>query len=139
MTAQAPQRFSMLSRIHNEKEYKLVMQTIEALLEKATHSGGFHRLGKADAALLEKLSQLAGQHEDRVLRIMPIRPRSLSEAIELRRAERKLTQAELARLLGVGAPKLSQILSGKRRADVAFLKAVHRKLKLDAEFILESV
>jgi antitoxin component HigA of HigAB toxin-antitoxin module len=129
----------MLSRIHNEKEYKLVTLSIEGLLEKATRSGGFHKLGHSDITMLEKLSQLAEQYEDHVLRIMPIRPRTLGEAIELRRAERKLTQAELARLLGVGAPKLSQILSGKRRADVAFLKAVHRKLKLDAEFILKNV
>lgn len=127
----------MIKRIRTEKEYALVMKSVEGLLEKATRRGGFHRLSPPDAALLEKLSTLAEAYEDNVLRVMPIRPRTLGEAVEFRRLERKLTRAGLAKLLGIGPPKLSQILSGKRRADVAFLKAVHRKLNLDAEFVLD--
>lgn len=127
----------MIRKIRSEKEYTLVMKSIEALLDKATRMGGFHRLPATDASLLEKLSGLAEAHEDKVMRVMPIRPRTLREAIELRQVERKLTQAGLAKLLGIRPPKLSQILSGKRKADVAFLKAVHRRLQLDAEFVLE--
>ena len=127
----------MIKRIRSEKEYELVMKSIEGLLSKATTLGGFHRLSTADAALLEKLSLLAEVYEDKNLHLMPLRPRTLREAIEIQRTQRKLTQAGLAKLLGIRPPKLSQILSGKRKADVAFLKAVHRKLKLDAEFVLE--
>lgn len=127
----------MIRKIRSEKEYTLVMKSIEALLDKANRMGGFHRLPTADTALLEKLSTLAEGYEDNVMRIMPIRPRTLREAVELRQRERKLTQAGLAKLLGIRPPKLSQILSGKRKADVAFLKAVHRRLHLDAEFVLE--
>lgn len=128
---------NMMTRISTEKQYTAVMKTVEGLLDKATRAGGFQRLGSKDYALLKDLTRLAETYEDSVLTIMPIRPRTLEEAVELRRKERKLTQVELAKILGIGAPKLSQILSGKRRADVSFLKAVHRKLNIDADFILK--
>lgn len=126
----------MMTKIKTEKQYNAVMKTIEGLLEKATKIGGFHKLNRAEAKMLADLSKIAETYEDNVLELMPIRPKSLTEAVELRRLERKLTQAELAKTLGIGAPKLSQILSGKREPDVAFLKAVYKKLRIDPEFIL---
>lgn len=51
--------------------------------------------------------------------------------------ERKLKQKELARLLGVGEPKLSQIMSKKRKPDVAFLKAAHKLLGIDGNVLLD--
>jgi HTH-type transcriptional regulator / antitoxin HigA len=127
----------MMTKIKTEKQYKAVMKTIDALLDKATKSGGFHKLAKEEAAMLNTLSRLAENYEDNVLELMPIRPKTLTEAVEFKRIERKLTQAELAKTLGIGAPKLSQILSGKREPDVVFLKAVHKKLRIDADFILD--
>ncbi|WP_158856447.1 helix-turn-helix domain-containing protein [Lunatibacter salilacus] len=47
-----------------------------------------------------------------------------------------MNQAKLAMELGMGAPKLSQILSGKREPDVDFLTAIHQKLHIDAAFLL---
>lgn len=127
----------MITQIRSQKEYDLVMKSVEALLRKATRLGGFHRLPADDAVLLGRLSRLAEAYEDKVMRVMPVQPRTLQEAISLRQRERNLTQAALAKLLGIRPPKLSQILSGKRKADVAFLKAVHRKLNLDAAFVLD--
>lgn len=126
----------MVSKIRTDKEYKAAMTTIESLLEKATKKGGFHELAKDEAAMLSNLSRLVEAYEDNTLMLMPIRPNTLQEAIELKRAERKLTQAKLAEVLGIGAPKLSQILNGKRDPDIAFLKAVHEKLEIDAKFLL---
>lgn len=126
----------MLTRIRTEKEYEAAMKTIESLLEKATVKGGFHELAKDEAAMLSNLSKLAEDYEDTALMLMPIRPKTLQEAVEFKMAERKLTQAKLAKTLGIGAPKLSQILTGKREPDIAFLKAVHEKLNIDAEFLL---
>jgi HTH-type transcriptional regulator/antitoxin HigA len=126
----------MFRKIKTEKEFKAVNQTIEALLSKATKIGGFHKLVKRESDMLSNLSKLAEDYEDNILGLMPIKPKSLKEAVELKRMERKLTQVKLAKTLGIGAPKLSQILSGKREPDVDFLKAVHKKLKIDADFIL---
>lgn len=57
--------------------------------------------------------------------------------IELKMYERKLKQKELAKLLGIGEPKLSQILSKKRKPDVAFLKAAHERLGIDGNVLLQ--
>lgn len=126
----------MLTRIRTDREYKAVMKTIETLLTKVTTTGGFHMLPKDESAMLEKLSKLAEAYEDNTMHLMPIKPKTLQEAVEFKMAEQKLTQARLAKKLGIGAPKLSQILTGKREPDVTFLKAVHKKLNIDAEFLL---
>jgi HTH-type transcriptional regulator / antitoxin HigA len=126
----------MLTKIKSEKEYKAVMKTIDSLLDKATARGGFHRLAKNEQAMLAMLSKRAEAYEDNTLKLMPIKPKTLQEAVEFKMAERKLTQARLAKTLGIGAPKLSQILTGKREPDVTFLKALHKKLNIDAEFLL---
>jgi HTH-type transcriptional regulator/antitoxin HigA len=126
----------MLAKIRNEREYKVTMKTIESLLNKATKAGGFHKLSTDEAAMLADFSKLAETYEDNVLKLMPIKPKTLQEAIEFKMAEQKLTQAKLAKKLGIGPPKLSQILTGKRQPDVTFLKAVHKKLNIDAEFLL---
>ena len=126
----------MLNRIRSVKEYKAVMKTIESLLAKATSLGGFHLLPKEESTMLAKLSKLAEAYEDNAMHLMPIKPKTLQEAIVFKMTEQKLTQSRLARKLGIGAPKLSQILTGKREPDVFFLKAVHKKLNIDAEFLL---
>ena len=65
-------------------------------------------------------------------------PKTISEMVELKRFQLKLTQAALADMLGLGKPKLSQILSGKREPDVPFLKAVYKKLDIDPGFLLDN-
>jgi len=62
--------------------------------------------------------------------------RGFQEAVEFKRTERMLTRDKLARKLGIGTPKLSQIMSGNRDPDFRFLKAVH-KANIDAEFLLQ--
>jgi HTH-type transcriptional regulator / antitoxin HigA len=126
----------MLTKIRSEKEYQIVMKTIESLLEKATAKGGFHELSKDESEMLAQLSKIAESYEDETLDLMPIRPNSLKQALELKMAELEINQAALAALLGIGAPKLSQIMNGKREPDLTFLKAAHQKLHLDAAFLL---
>lgn len=126
----------MLTKIRSDKEYQIVMKTIESLLEKATAKGGFHELSKDESEMLAQLSKIAESYEDETLDLMPIRPNSLKQALELKMAELEINQAALAALLGIGAPKLSQIMNGKREPDLTFLKAAHQKLHLDAAFLL---
>ena len=114
----------MITRIRTAKDYKLIMRSIEDILQAATKKGGFHKLSKEESAMLAKLSKLAEGYEDGDLQLMPIKPKTIQEAVEFKRAEKKLTRASLAKKLGIGAPKLSQIMSGKREPDVSFLKAL---------------
>ena len=66
-------------------------------------------------------------------------PKSITEMVELKMFEKKINRVGLAAILGIDTPKLSQILNGKRQPDIRFLKAVHEKLGIDGNFILEAV
>jgi len=57
----------------------------------------------------------------------------------LKMFENKLAQTKLASEIGIGQSKVSEILSGKRKPDLPFLKGVHKVLKIDASFLLEHV
>ena len=128
----------MINKIRNEKQYRQIMAIIEGYLQKATDGGGFHALSQQEADELEKLSLLAEQYEDEEMKLMPM-PVTLSAVVEAKKEELGVTQKGLAAILGIGAPKLSQILNGKRDPDVGFLKSLHQKLGIDGNFILDKV
>ena len=66
-------------------------------------------------------------------------PKTISEIVELKMFEKKLNRVSLAKMSGIVAPELSQILNNKREPDLPFLKALHEKLGVDGNFILERV
>lgn len=121
--------------ITSEKHYHQTMIMIYDLMNK-----GEANLKNAETEKLAAMTTATEKFEDEVLGLKPDRqPDSLSEVIELFMYENKLSQARLADELGVGRPKLSQILTGKRKPDVSFLKAIYNKLKLDPKFILDHI
>ena len=62
----------MIDKIRNETQYNQVMALIEKFIQKATDEGGFSALTTVEAEELDKLSILAEQYEDNVLKIMPL-------------------------------------------------------------------
>ena len=50
-----------------------------------------------------------------------------------------ITQSKLAEMFDMADSKLSKILTGKRDPDIHFLKAIHEKLGIDGNLILERV
>lgn len=61
----------------------------------------------------------------------------MSEIIELKLFQHKMTQAKLADQIGLAKTKVSEILNGKLKADIPFLKGVHKVLNIDAGLLLE--
>lgn len=121
--------------INSEKQYHETMVQIYDLMNK-----GEENLTKADVKKLTSMANAAEKFEDEVLDLKPTKqPSSLPEVIELFMFENKFSQARLADELGIGKPKLSQILTGKRKPDVPFLKAVYNKLRLDPKFIMDHI
>ena len=117
-------------KIESEKDYNATMKKIDALMKK-----GENNLSEQDAEQL-RIWALAAQAYEKSIYMIPA-PKTLEGLIELKMYEKKLKQKELAKLLGVGEPKLSQIMSRKRKPDVAFLKAAHRLLGIDGNVLLE--
>jgi antitoxin component HigA of HigAB toxin-antitoxin module len=121
--------------IETDKNYHETMVEIYELMNK-----GEANLTSEEMEKLESMAIAAEKYEDEILHLKPIKqPQSLQEVIERFMFENKLSQAKLADRLGVGKPKLSQILTGKRKPDVPFLKALYRKLNLDPKIILDYV
>ena len=127
----------MIDKIRNEAQYNNVVALIEKFIEKATDNGGFNFLTETEKEELNHLSLLAEQYEDNVLKIMPL-PVTINSVVQHKIKEMNLTQAKLAEMLGLGTSKLSQILNGKREPDVTFLKAIHNKLGISGDFLLEN-
>ena len=121
-----------MKKITNEQEYSKALAEVYKLMQK-----GEKKLSEKDA---NNISAMAGAIQDyeKVHYPFPM-PKTISEIVELKMFEKKLNRASLAKVLGIGAPKLSQILNNKREPDVPFLKALHEKLGVDGNFILERV
>ncbi|GAC1300885.1 MAG: hypothetical protein NVSMB24_02550 [Mucilaginibacter sp.] len=128
----------MIDKIRNEAQYNQVMGLIEKFIAKATDSGGFSFLSAQEKDELSSLSLLAEQYEDNILKIMPL-PVTINSVVQHKIKELNLTQSKVAEMLGLRTSKLSQILNGKREPDVSFLKAVHNKLGISGDFLLENV
>lgn len=94
-------------KIENEKDYNATMVKIDALMKKGE----------------DNLTNSCTKNTGRPHRI--------------KMYERRLKQKELATLLGIAEPKLFQIVSRKRKPDVAFLKAAHEQLGIDGNVLLE--
>lgn len=117
-------------KIENTREYNAIMKKIDALMKK-----GENNLSNADANRLRSMALQAQLYEKNIYTIQA--PKTLQGIVELKMYERHLKQKELAKLFGIGEPKLSQILKRKRPVDVAFLKAAHEHLGIDGNVLLE--
>lgn len=111
-------------------EYNKVMSEILQLMNK-----GEKNLSKSETEKVRSLS-LAAQAYEKSIYTIPA-PATFAGMIELRMYEMKLKQKELAKLMGVAEPKLSQILTGKRKPDVQFLKTAYKILHIDPAFLIE--
>jgi HTH-type transcriptional regulator/antitoxin HigA len=116
--------------ITSDKAYQATMEKIDGLMKI-----GEAKLKQAQAAELRLLA-LAAQAYEKSMYTIPA-PKTLQGLIEFKMYERKLKQKELAQLLDIAESKLSQILTGKRKPDVSFLKAAHEQLEIDGNVLLE--
>jgi len=125
----------MKIEIKSKKEYHEMMVEIYNLMNK-----GESKLTKLDSTKLSKMSIAAELYEDNVLGLKPLKePKTITELVELKLFEHKMTQARLAEEIGLAKSKVSEILNGKRKADIPFLKGIHKVLNIDAGLLLDIV
>src|SRR5438445_4964483 len=123
----------MKHAITSKKAYHETMIAVYDLMNK-----GEANLTAKELKTLAAMAKAAEEYEDNVLGLKPVKePQTITELLEQKMYESKMTQAKLADTLGLGKSKLSEILSGKRKQDVPFLKAVYKKLKVDPAFLLD--
>ena len=125
----------MKHNIKSKKAYHETMVAVYNLMNKGEAS-----LSVKELKNLGAMSKAAEEYEDNVLGLKPAKePKTITELLEQKMYENKMTQAKLADTLGLGKSKLSEILSGKRKPDVPFLKALYKKLKIDPAFLLDHI
>jgi HTH-type transcriptional regulator / antitoxin HigA len=123
----------MKHAITSKKAYHETMVAVYDLMNK-----GEANLTAKELKALAAMAKAAEEYEDNVLGLKPVKePKTITELLEQKMYENKMTQAKLADTLGLGKSKLSEILSGKRKPDVLFLKAVYKRLKVDPAFLLD--
>ena len=123
----------MKFKINSKKEYHETMVLVYDLMNK-----GEKQLSAKETKQLADMSRAVEQYEDAVWGLNSLKaPKTITEIVELKLFEHKMTQAKLAEHLGVGKSKVSEILNGKRKPDLTFIKGVHRVLNIDAGFLLE--
>jgi len=116
--------------IQNEIQYGAIMKRIDKLLEIVTDD-----TPQTDATFIELdvLSDLVEQYENIHY---PISTPSLVDVLKLRMYEMNLTQAKLAELIGVSAPRMSDYLSGKSEPTLQIARNIHQKLNISPSIIL---
>lgn len=125
----------MKFNIKSKQAYHETMVGIYNLMNK-----GEANLSSTEIRKLTAMVDAAEKYEDQVLGLQPKKvPQSIPEIVELKMVENRMTQSKLARELGVGKSKVSEILSGKRKPDLVFVKGVYKILKVDATFLLDHV
>lgn len=120
-----------MAQIKTEKEYQAAMARIEELLPMTWEDGAPD--DSPENIELSLLSDLVAEYEDIHY---PIKKPSLIDIIKLRMYEMGLTQAAVAQLLGISAPRMSEIMHGKTEPSLSLARTISQKLNIDAETVL---
>jgi HTH-type transcriptional regulator/antitoxin HigA len=128
----------MIDKIRTQEQYDAIMKMIEKFIQKATKLGGFHALSKQDEKELNRLTLLANDYEKKYMLPGAFQV-SLNLIIQNRLAEMNITQSKLSEIINTTTSKISKILSGKQEPDAYFLKAIHEKLGIDGNLLLEAI
>ena len=118
--------------IKSKEAYVITMKEIDTLMKR-----GESNLNLKELIRLRSLAEAAEVFED-THDPLPL-PESLPDMIRMRMFQMQLNQSFAAKLLGISDAKFSLIMSGKQKPDILFLKAIHQKLKVDANLILQSL
>ena len=115
----------------SEIDYKKASARIEELLKVVNNNT------QQDDRNLKELVALSDIIENYETEYYPIGTPSLKDVIELRMFEKKLKQKNLAELLETSTSRISEYLNGKRDITIEIACALHKKLNIDSDIILQ--
>ncbi|MCD8388132.1 MAG: helix-turn-helix domain-containing protein [Bacteroidales bacterium] len=119
-----------MTKIENEKQYEWAVARVEELLNTVPEDA---LPDDPNAIELELLSNLVADYSEEHYALgLP----SLIDVLKLRMYEMGLTQAQLGKLIGVSASRISDYLSGKSEPTLKVGRAISTKLNVDASIVL---
>ncbi|MBQ0123626.1 MAG: helix-turn-helix domain-containing protein [Bacteroidales bacterium] len=119
-----------MAQIKSKEQYDAIMARIDELFFATDEN-----TPKDDKRLLE-LDVLSAMVEEYEQEHFPIQTPSLSSTIVARMNERNYSQKELASLLGISAPRLCDIIGGKKTPTYNQARTISKKLDIDPVIVL---
>lgn len=120
-----------MAQIKTEKEYLAAMKRIDELLPLTWKEGTPD--DTPENLELAILSDLVSEYEDVHY---PMGKPSLIDLIKLRMYEMGLNQQGIASLLGISAPRMSEIMHGKTEPSLSLARTMCQKLDISPEIVL---
>lgn len=115
-------------KIKNEKQYSDRLNLINEIMRK-----GEENVSAEELAQLQTLTDEVRQYEAQYYQFPA--PKTIVDMVKIKMLEKDINQTELAKQTHIPLPKLNQILKGKRKPDIDFLKGIYHTLNIPADFI----
>lgn len=116
--------------IQTEKEYKVIIERMEELLQNSDNIENQDTKGYIE---LNILSDLVADYEEQNY---PVTTPSLKEVVKLRMVELGLNQKLLSELLGVSTSRVSEYLTGKSEPTLKVARTISQKLSIEPSIVL---
>jgi antitoxin component HigA of HigAB toxin-antitoxin module len=120
-------------KIENIEHYKQALAQVYTLMNK-----GENKLTETELTQISEMAQAIEFYENNVLNLVPTKP-NIGNLIITKLKEKHLSQKALAELFDMSRAKVSQIISGKQKPDIEFLKLSKDKLGIDGNLLLDLV
>jgi antitoxin component HigA of HigAB toxin-antitoxin module len=124
------------------EDYETVLSRVKELIREATDNGALDDPEADNEYIREigRLSHLGAKYEDDHIQFKYLKVRKKSpliKSIEDEMYRRNIKQKELADMLGINEPALSQIMRQKRSISMRTAKKLHKSLNIDPKLIIE--
>lgn len=119
-------------RITNEKQYNDAVNDINSIMKR-----GEDNVSVEDLDTLKALTNQVQEYESKHY-VFPV-PKTVVDMVKFKMFEKDMSQTDLANETNIPLPKINQILKGKRKPDLTFLKGVYDTLNIPADFILSRI
>lgn len=119
-----------MTKIENENQYQMALKRVEELALELPEDT------PADDYRMVELTLLGNLVADYDEEYYPISKPSMIDVIKLRMYEMGLTQAGLAKLLGINPSRICQYLSGKKQPTLRQAREISLKLNIDPAIVL---
>ena len=117
-------------QIKSEKQYKAACERINELLKIVSNDTPADDKNMLE---LDLISDLVADYEEEQY---PIAAPTLVETMKLRMYEMGLSQKNVAAMLGISAPRMSEIMHGKTEPSLSLARTMCLKLNISPEMAL---
>jgi len=134
--------FENVLELTTREDYDKVLLHVKRLIKEATKNGALDDPEADNEYIREigRLSHLGAEYENKYIQFtyLKIRTKSpLIKSIEEEMYRRNIKQKELANMLGINEPALSQIMCEKRAISMKTAKKLHKSLNIDPKLIID--